>query len=859
MLKKIIFTLAAVLIFVQTGFASAYKTERTVLPNGMTVLVTEMPQSETTAVYALVKAGSATEGEFAGAGITHFVEHMVFKGTTKRSEGDIAAEIQAVGGKVNASTDKDHTLFTITVPSESFDIALDVLSDMLLDPIMREFETEREVILNEMKMHDDNPDRRLNKLTFLDVYHSHPYRHPVIGYPELFKQISNADLFDYYRKFYIPNNIIFSVAGPVDSEAIVQKVSEAFRDFKRGEPVDRNLVQEARPITPRSYEHFYPTDFARLTVSFLGVRLLDEDCYALDVLAQVLGQGASSRLYESLYKQKKLVYSVSAWNYTPVDRGVFAIDATLEDANIEKTLEEIERKISDIQVNGVDQTELEIAKKEVARSRIFAIQTPSAVAAQQAFDESMARDHDFSEKYVQMIGKVTSEDVKRVARVYLAPDKKIVSALRPQTAMEEKKTDQTPVKIETNRYSLKDGTAVLIREDHTLPIVNLRIIYYGGTRMEPEGKTGLSQVTANLLTRGTKLHTAREWNEQTARYGLQFSAFSGHNTLGITLDCLSSDLDKGWVFTKALLYQPAFAEEELTSVKESMLAAIRQRKDSAFQTAQLELREQLFAGHPFRHDQLGTPETLAEIGTGDVRAFFEKMKRTRRPVIAVYGDVVPGKVLAELEKLFVRSGNVDHLEIPVFEPSAPDQPCVKTERLDKEQAVVSFGYKGGTLYSENRYAIELLAEVIGSSFNGRLFQTIREQAGMAYAVGAEYLPTLETGFFSLFALIAPENLTEVTVKINDEIVRVLEQGVTTEELAPFKRYLKGIHMMSRERSGDRATQDALNELYGLGYAWDDDYGQKIDQVTPEEIQRAAETIFKKGGSCQVNVLPKENK
>jgi zinc protease len=270
-----------------------------IFDNGLTVLVSEMPSSPVVSVYALVKAGSATEGKFLGAGISHFLEHMLFKGTHGRNVGELASRIQSVGGTINAATSYDYTIYTITVPYESFDVALDILSDMLMNATMNpeEVERERKVIFGEMRLRRDDPDRILSELVFQNVYIRHPYRHPIIGYESLLAEVTPEDLVEYYRTFYTPNNIIFSVAGNIDDQTVLPKIQEAFQGFKRTRAITRNLPEEPTQISGRRYEEEYPTDLTRLSMSFSGVSLLHPDLYALDALAEILGSGRSSRLY----------------------------------------------------------------------------------------------------------------------------------------------------------------------------------------------------------------------------------------------------------------------------------------------------------------------------------------------------------------------------------------------------------------------------------------------------------------------------------------------------------------------------------------------------------------------------------
>ena len=214
---RISFFIVTVILSVSVTFAFEQNASKTVLDNGLTVLIQEMPDNPMVSIYALVKAGSTTEGKYLGTGISHFLEHMIFKGTEQRQVGEIASQIQALGGTINASTTFDYTIYTITVPTEVFSTALEIMADALmnskLDPV--ELEKERQVILGEMRLHHDNPGERLSDLVFQNVYLRHPYRYPIIGFEPLFKQISRDDIWDYYRSLYAPNNIILSIAGGV--------------------------------------------------------------------------------------------------------------------------------------------------------------------------------------------------------------------------------------------------------------------------------------------------------------------------------------------------------------------------------------------------------------------------------------------------------------------------------------------------------------------------------------------------------------------------------------------------------------------------------------------------------------------
>jgi zinc protease len=207
------------------------KTGKTILDNGMTVLISEIPSSTVVSIYLLVKSGSSTEGRFLGAGLTHFHEHLLFKGTETRGVGEIADEVQAMGGIINATTGLDYTFFTMTVPADVFPKALEILADMLMRPRFdkQELEKEREVIYNEMRLLRDNPQRHLSELIFTLVYMEHPYRVPVIGYENLLAGVTYEDFLEFHNKFYVPNNMVLSIAGKIDQSSAVADQSTSTR------------------------------------------------------------------------------------------------------------------------------------------------------------------------------------------------------------------------------------------------------------------------------------------------------------------------------------------------------------------------------------------------------------------------------------------------------------------------------------------------------------------------------------------------------------------------------------------------------------------------------------------------------
>ncbi|MDP2654337.1 MAG: pitrilysin family protein [Candidatus Omnitrophota bacterium] len=833
-------------------------TKKHVLKNGMTVLVSEMPSSPIVAIYALVKTGSATEGKYLGTGISHFLEHMLFKGTAKRGVGQISQEIQAMGGTINAATSFDYTIYTMAVPYDKFEQAMDIMADMLMNSKFDadEIEKEREVVFGEMRMHNDRPERVLSHLTQDTVYLQHPYRLPIIGFEELLRPLRREDFLDYYKTHYVPGNIVFAVAGRIDGKAALPKIAEAFQDFQRQRYQPRNLVQEPQQVGPRRAEKEYSTELTRMSMAYSGVGMLHEDMVPLDILAMILGQGASSRLYQSVYKRQGLVRSVSASNFTPVDRGTFEIECVLDDSQVDKALEAVKAEVSLLQKGGVAPKELEKAKRQVLSQFLLAFQTAGSVASHTAYDEAFTGDFGFSGKYIDAVNAVTPRDIQRVAKQYLVGSRESIVILRPRKpAVEEKSGGSVSQAGDVEMITLDNGLKVLLRENHAFPIVSIQLSMGAGFLQEPPELNGLADLTARLWTKSTKSLTSSQLSETVESHGISLWSYSGRNSMGIAMQVLNQDTEFGMDLLRDFIQNPGFREEDFLKTKEEMLTAVNQRDDSVVQQTLKTLREVLFEKHPFRFDPLGTSESLANIQMPDPQRFLSRFLSPKNMVIAVYGDINKQDVLRMVADRMagLRGEDVALEKVAEAPPSA-----IRTKAMvmEKEQAMVAVAFQGPDLYSPDRYKVSLLSSILGSSFSGRMFTQIRDEGGQAYALGGDYIGARDMGMVYFYVLTDPGSAEEVRQKLTGLIDEIRAVPVPDQELADMKAYLKGSFLMGLQTDQQLSFVTTMDELNGLGYNYYQSYDQKIDEITPADIQRLAQTYLDWEKSAVVVTMPK---
>ena len=792
-MAKVVAIVVFLFAFISSAGAAEGRFSRYVLDNGLTVLVNEMPASPMVAVDVWVKTGSANEGVHIGSGITHFVEHMLFKGTARRGVGVISDEARAMGGSINASTSHDFTVFTLSVPRVNFSLGLDLIADMVRNPAFDPAEVERErgVIQKEMKMVNDRPDRKLDDAVYQAVYLTHPYRYPVIGYEQIFSAITRDQLVEYYRTYYAPNNMILSIAGGVKAEEALSGIKKVFDDFPARSTPLRVLPQEAQQVTPRAVVVRYPTDLIRMVIVYQGMPLFDRDLFAGDVLAMVLGSGQSSRFNQELYEKQRLVEAVSAGNDTPMDRGKFEISCLLNKDNVEKVLATTQAMIDEVKANGLKAQELERAKRVVMVQNIYSRETAEGVAYRAAMEDAFAGDAQFSEKYLDGVRAVTNDDIKRVAAKYLVPSGRTVVVMKPKDvpAAGASRPVEDVRAPEPQLFVLPNGIRLIVKKDMSLPLVSVRAVIRGGIREESLDKAGLAGLTGRVWSRGVRGKTAEQFAREIEDRAGSFSAGAGLDSFTASFDVLAEDLPLAFEDLALLLKSPTFPESEIGKQKDDMLTALRARKDSIAQMSFRALYETLFTEHPLRRDPLGTPESLARITREDLVSFYNRFVSSRNIIIAVYGDIDIEKVKQELSR---RVG--DMKPFMVTTTLTEDMPVqatrVKELSMDKEQAFVVYGFHGAKIGTPAKYALEVAVNALSSSLSGRMFKRIRDELGKAYALSGFCSPGEDVGVCAFYVMTTKDNVAKVRSLMEDELKKAADQGFSDKEIADAKVFLK---------------------------------------------------------------------
>ncbi|UCB57370.1 MAG: insulinase family protein [Candidatus Omnitrophota bacterium] len=818
--------------------ASAYdEVERLTLDNGMVVLLEEKPKQELVNLFLCVRVGSGREGKYSGSGISHFIEHMTFKGTAKRATGDIFKEIESYGGKINAFTSYDYSGYNITVPGDFAPLALELLADMTLRPTFdkQELEKEKQVVLREIRLNYDDPQRYSSRLLWQSAYSTHPYKYPILGEEDLFKKLSRRDLVEFHQAAYTPDNMILAVVGGIEKESFLALTEKTFKPFKQKYVMDLGVSREPQQTQLRKHEEKFTSGMSYLLFAFHSVAITDEDCFALDALGTILGEGESSRLYKLICARKKLAYGIEAVNYTPRDPGLFIISAFLEERHREKAQSLIFEQIELLKKKEVSPDELESAKNKIISDILFHRQTVEAQAQDLALNEALCSNFRFTELYIQKIKQVSPQDIIRVANKYLIEDKLNIVALTPR---EDSPRALEPIK----KYVLGPGIRLLIKEDSQLPLVSMKAVFKGGLRAESEETNGLCNLTAQMLDKGTRGKNAAEIAHLVESKGARLSYFSGNNSFGLSLDSLSQDWGQMLTLLSELIADSTFPRREFRREKEKNLAGLLAQEDDIFESGNRLLKTTLFQTHPYRFVTLGNEKSLKKLTHRDLITFYRNFCRGKNMVLAVFGDVKAEEVLAKAEEVF---GRLKPGEAPIIvTPKEPRTERLRTavKSLPKQQSLVLMGFYGSNLFSRDRYVLETICQVL-SQASGRLFTQIREKKGLAYTLGAYSVSGLDPGYIVIYVATLPENTETVKKEILNQLNLLKEKPLSGEELLQAKRALLGRKLIARQTNSACAMESALDELYGLGYDNYLNYSEQINLVEGRDIIRCARQYF----------------
>lgn len=825
---------------------------RTVLANGIRVFFRKTPLSGLASVQVWVKSGSLHEDEFLGAGISHYLEHMVFKGAEKFSSEAISQKVASLGGSMNAYTTFTRTVYHIDLPAESSESAFEILSQMVLFPRLAEDDarSEKDVILREIDMCNDDPDGKLSDATLAEAYRVHPLRFPIIGKRELFKRLNADDLKTYFEKRYTSDNINLVIAGDLDESVVFALAEKYFGNAPMR--ISRNVAIPEEPIqlAPREVTLYGDVKILRGNLVWKIPGLTHSDAPALSVLASLLGKGDSALLWNELHEKRGLVHALSASVWTPENEGMFWISYAADSDKRCFVEDALREELAKVVRDGIAPALLKKVSRQALVGWVNSRRTVSATAASLGREAVEIGELGATKTFFERIRELTPEDVRKVAEKYLRDETCTVAAYekkatpRTESTSEKKDVGESTASNRFESVKLANGVRVLLQPISGFPKVYFRASLLAGGLFETPETKGASALLATLLTLDAGTRSAAEIAEAVESVGGSFEEDADANSISLSVETLSDDTALACEILSDALLRPRFTEDNFERERSAQVAALRSEYDEIEYFARLVLRER-FCGKQchFGTHVFGTESALKNQTLDDIRALYGKIVVPDNLVIAVSGEFERDDVLKKLESAFGSFAGKRNFELPetIF-PQTIDGARKEKAAFDGEQAIVLLAFPDVGARDERRFTSILCAALL-NGMSSRLFLEVREKRGLAYFVGASRSGAPEFGIFTLSAGTEKSKTEAVFEEMQKEMARLRRGDISEEELRGAKMRLCVSRRSAYQRASMRAGVASRELLYGIPSIPMQEVEQRINAVSREDIARFASEIL----------------
>ncbi len=831
---------------------------RRTLDNGVEVVVVERPGCGLMSAQVWVRTGSLHEGPRLGAGVSHYLEHMVFKGTERMTGRQLTDRVHEMGATANAYTTLDRTVYHIDGPEEGLDGALEALSEQVLAPQLLDADarTEREVILREIDMCADDHDGVLAEAALAEAFRSHPLRHPVIGHRGSFAALTPDDLRAYHAARYTPDNLVVAVAGSVPAEQAMASVERWFGRFGRRSAETRLNAAEPPGAEPRVLRLTRDVSTARGVVLWRTPGILSPDSLPLDIAGGILGAGRSSRLWRELRERRKLVHAVSASTWGVEDAGLMWVgwsgDANTDAEAVESAILGV---VGDFLKSGPTEAELAKARRQAVVGMVNGSRTVHGAASRAGYALAIARDELQPLATARQLASLGADAVRDAARRALVDPSRTAAAMRakPEEARSAGARRLAPAGDFEVRV-LPNGVRVLLQQDDALPKVSVGMACAGGLALEAPGRAGSAVLLATLLARDTARRSRAEVSELVDRLGLTFRPSSSGFSLGLWGEGLSSDFAALAELVADGMLGPRLDPDTFARERAAQADACREDLDEVVELGRQRLLKAFFGDHPLGRPLAGTAESVESIQLDELSAMHRAMLRSGNLVVGFAGQLdrpaIEAFVAERLATLPAAARSVTAIA------PAPTRPAgALSETVDREQAIVLLGFPHCG-FAHPRIAEANVTEELLSGMASGLFRRVREEKGLAYFVGASRVELADQGMFYLYGGTHAGAAATVEAEMRAELARLAEGRFEAGEVESAKRRLRVARREARQSSMSRLGGALFREISGLGANYEERWEAMLAAVDEAAVAGFARDHLRAEAAQAVTLLPK---
>ncbi len=831
--------------------APMFDYQQVVLDNGLRVITLEDFSCPIVAVQIWYHVGSKNE-QPDRQGFAHMFEHMMFRGTDRLGPTDHFDFIRRVGGSCNGYTNFDQTVYVEQIPANQLELALwmeaERMSFLKID--QESFDTERKVVEEERRRMLNQPYGTVVDKVLPELFPGHPYRWFILGNIAHLRASSVAELRDFWKRHYTPNNATLVIVGAVKHDKAQELAKSYFGWIPRYNDPPAMPIPAPQPIQARTVnikEQNAPAP--AVGVLFRTVPLAHDDRIPLELLTTILGGGNSSRLYRELVAEKQLAVAAMATDFELEDDGVLIAGAVLPPmgAQVDKALQAIKSQIERLREETVSEKELIKARNQMLKSLVTSNLHITSKASLLGTAAVIEGDVSRVNQILERMRRVTEKDLQRVARKYLTPERSLTITIErnlmgsllgkffPQKSSEENApitaepekvavppgrnglerpkdypekapmAEVLPPKV-TPKFStqkLPNGLKVIVVENHEVPFVSVRLGLRAGAWTE--SKPGVASMTMSMLTKGTAKHTEGELAEELETYAIGLSGSGGMNNCSVTANCLSQHVERMMKLLGEVALEPTFPEKEFKKLHRQTRTGLVIAAETPSYLASRELKRRLYGEHPYARNTTGEIEDLDRLKVADLQRWWSKFVRPDMAALIFAGDIDQVQAMELAEKTFGQwrvPGKRPEVKLP--KPPKPSATHIYlVDRPGTLQAQIRLGQLGIPRKHGMYFTTKMVTGYFGQGFASRLNKTIRVEKGLTYGIWGGYSASRFAGSFSISTFSKTASTAEAVRAVLEEIKRLKKQAPTSDELEKVRSSILGGF------AGKRETPQAL--------------------------------------------------
>ncbi|MBR2068342.1 MAG: insulinase family protein [Candidatus Gastranaerophilales bacterium] len=828
----------------------------TTLPSGQKVIIKEIHDNAIVKIDTWINTGSINEDDKTN-GISHFLEHLFFKGTQKYPTGTFDKILDSKGAHVNAATSKDYTHYYIEIPSEYFDLALNLHADMLQNPMIprKELEKERSVVIEEISKTKDSPSNRVFDNIYKIFYEksNHPYKRTVIGTKENIQTVTREEILDYFNRFYTPDAYTTVIVGDVNKLDALKKTAAAFNREKRNK--ENIKYPQIKPLN--GIERIYDTmdiNKNHTIIAFLAPKFKDEkDNYPLDVLSTMLSDGKSSILNQSLKEDKELVLSVSAGNYSQKDSGIFYIYTTYNPDNEEKIESAVTDELKKIQAGDFDENLIAKAKNQIKTDTYYSRESISNISDELGYIYTFSGNLNYYENYLKNIDKVTKEDIIKAAKKYLTLDKYALSTIRARDFKPVSNTikkDETKPKLiqqlnDTKKVMLENNAILITKKKKTNSIIAMDISIKGSKALEEKPITAM--LAASASTTGSSNYTNSQFAQFLDENGIRLGVSSSNDVFSIVIQTTKDNLDKAFVALNEVINNPTFQDSEINKIKQRKIQELKAISDSPSSYVFDEFKRLAFQNSIYGQNSTFILNNINNVTRNDIVEFYSKIINPENMNITVVGDIDENYISSQLNKIIKKNDKSQKFEYSkqYFSSFKPKKNIETTLYKNEVQANwMALGYKTcGALNRRDIAILNVINAILGEGMSSRLFVNLRENKALGYTVGSTLSTNVLDGAFVAYIGTNKNSIEEAKQGLIDEIERLKSEPVTSAELQNAKDKITGKFLLGLETNMSEADLLSWYSVLGRDLGAFEEYKKAIKNVSQNDILEIANKYF----------------